>query len=61
MAKYSFICTRCDLVFDKEIHINKPKKSKCTKCRKSDKVKRYYNDIPVIFIGSGFYRTDNKK
>ena len=53
---YVFECKDCNDVFE----VNFNTEIECPNCQ-STKTIRVYNPPSIIFKGSGFYKTDNKK
>ncbi len=60
MPTYEYECTKCGHTFEAFQSIKADPLSSCPKCR--GKVRRLIGGgIGVIFKGSGFYSTDNRK
>jgi putative FmdB family regulatory protein len=60
MPTYEYECRKCGHTFDALQSMKDPPLSSCPKCR--GKVRRLIGGgLGVIFKGSGFYTTDNKK
>jgi putative FmdB family regulatory protein len=60
MPTYEYECTRCGYQFEAFQKISDPAIEKCPECGK--KVRRLISSgLGIIFKGSGFYSTDNKK
>ncbi len=60
MPTYEYECTKCGHTFEAFQSISDKPLSRCPKCRRS--VKRViHGGLGVIFKGSGFYSTDNKR
>ena len=60
MPTYEYACTKCSHTFEVIQSMNDKPLSRCPECKSS--VRRVINGgIGVIFKGSGFYTTDNKK
>ncbi|RPJ07373.1 MAG: zinc ribbon domain-containing protein [Spirochaetaceae bacterium] len=60
MPTYDYKCTSCGNRFEAFQKISDAPLEKCPKCKK--KVKRLISaGLGIIFKGSGFYSTDNKK
>lgn len=62
MAKYDFKCNDCGEIFELETNIGKlmQLELKCPHCN-SENICRLWNTPNVIYKGSGFYSTDNRK
>ncbi|MCX6645283.1 MAG: FmdB family transcriptional regulator [bacterium] len=60
MPVYEYQCRKCGHVFEREHAIGEHKKYKCPECSCADSQKLISN-VGVIFKGSGFYATDNRK
>ena len=60
MPTYEYECTKCGHTFEAVQRMMDKPLSRCPKCRSS--LRRLINGgMGVIFKGSGFYSTDNKK
>ncbi len=61
MPVYEFVCSKCNLKFQKVYSINDGKYPICPNpfCQ-CDKIWRVFNSNPPIFKSSGFYSKDNK-
>jgi putative FmdB family regulatory protein len=60
MPTYEYECTKCSHTFEAFQSMSDKPISKCPKCKNS--VKRLiHGGLGVIFKGSGFYSTDNKR
>jgi putative FmdB family regulatory protein len=60
MPTYEYVCTRCGHRFEALQSMTEKPLSRCPVCKSA--VRRVINGgIGVIFKGSGFYSTDNKK
>jgi putative FmdB family regulatory protein len=60
MPTYEYACTRCGHTFEAIQSMNDKPLSRCPVCKSA--VRRVINGgIGIIFKGSGFYSTDNKK
>ncbi len=60
MPTYEYECTKCGHTFEAFQSMSDKPLSKCPKCKSS--VKRLiHGGLGVIFKGSGFYSTDNKR
>ena len=62
MPLYDFKCSKCDEIFEKNLHIGFKTKPKCPKCNSSKAVSKLITaPSGIIFKGSGFYSTDSRK
>jgi putative FmdB family regulatory protein len=59
MPIYEYECSSCCHVFEKKQRFDDEPIAICPKCRA--KSHRVIRSVPVIFKGSGFYITDNRK
>jgi putative FmdB family regulatory protein len=60
MPTYEYACTKCGHTFEAVQSMNDKPLSRCPQCKSA--VRRVINGgIGIIFRGSGFYTTDNKK
>jgi len=56
---YEYECNLCNFRFDRKQRFDEEPVALCPKCR--EKARRVIHSVPVIFKGSGFYTTDNRK
>jgi len=56
---YEYECNLCRFHFDRKQRFDEEPVAICPKCQ--GKARRVLHSIPVIFKGSGFYITDNRK
>ena len=60
MPTYDYLCTKCGYQFEEIQKMSDPVLTKCPQCK--GKLKRLIGaGVGVIFKGSGFYVTDNRK
>ena len=59
MPTYEYECEKCKLRFEKKQKFNEKPVATCPECE--GKVRRVSQPAPIIFKGSGFYTTDNRK
>jgi putative FmdB family regulatory protein len=59
MPTYQYQCTKCDLVFEKVQSFNDEPWKDCIECKSP--VRKLFNNVGVVFKGSGFYKTDSRK
>lgn len=60
MPTYQYACTSddCGLRFERVQAFTDPAISECPEC--SQRVRKVYGSVGVVFKGSGFYRTDSR-
>jgi len=56
---YEYECSLCQHHFERKQRFDEEPIAICPKCQ--GKARRVLHSIPVIFKGSGFYITDNRK
>jgi len=56
---YEYECNECHLRFDRKQRFDEEPVAACPKCQ--GKSRRVIHSTPIIFKGSGFYITDNRK
>ena len=59
MPIYDYECCVCDHHFEQKQSFDEEPVAVCPRCR--GKARRVLRPVPVIFKGSGFYVTDNRK
>ena len=59
MPIYEYECSHCDFRFERKQRFDEEPVTVCPKCQ--GKTRRVLHSTPVIFKGSGFYTTDNRK
>ena len=59
MPIYEYECERCRLRFELGRHFGEDGETPCPKCQ--GEARRLFSPVPIIFKGSGFYVTDNRK
>jgi putative FmdB family regulatory protein len=59
MPIYEYECKKCHSRFELKRSFGEDGDANCPECR--SKAYRIFTSVPVIFKGSGFYITDNKK
>ena len=61
MPTYQYACTStdCGLRFERVQAFTDPAISECPDC--SERVRKVYGSVGVVFKGSGFYRTDSRE
>jgi putative FmdB family regulatory protein len=59
MPIYQYHCPKCNLKFELKQSFSDESMVACPKCQNG--AKRLFSPVPVIFKGTGFYSTDNRK
>jgi len=59
MPIYEYECERCRLRFELRRHFGEDGGTSCPQCQ--GEARRLFSPVPIIFKGSGFYVTDNRK
>ena len=59
MPRYDYECNSCADIFEVKQGFDDAPVAECPKCKSS--ARRIFTPVPIIFKGSGFYVTDNKK
>jgi putative FmdB family regulatory protein len=59
MPIYQYHCPKCNLKFELKQSFSDESMVACPKCQNG--AQRLFSPVPVIFKGSGFYVTDNRK
>jgi len=59
MPIYEYECGVCDYHFERRQRFDEEAVAMCPKCQ--GKAHRVLHSVPIIFKGSGFYTTDNRK
>ncbi len=59
MPIYQYHCAKCNSKFELKQSFNDESIVVCPKCQ--NEAQRLFSPVPVIFKGSGFYTTDNRK
>lgn len=59
MPIYEYECGSCHFHFERKQRFDEEPVAMCPKC--GSKSRRVIHSVPVIFKGSGFYTTDNRK
>ncbi len=60
MPIYQYVCDACDYMFERVQSFNDEPVSTCPNCD-SGSVRRVISSVGVIFKGSGWYITDNRR
>ena len=59
MPIYEYECNLCHFHFERKQRFDEEPVAMCPKCQ--GKARRVIHSVPIIFKGSGFYTTDNRK
>jgi putative FmdB family regulatory protein len=59
MPIYQYHCSKCNFKFELKQSFSDESSVCCPKCQNG--AQRLFSPVPVIFKGSGFYVTDNRK
>ena len=59
MPTYEYKCSKCSNNYDKREGFDAPARQKCPQC--GGKAQRVIQAPPIVFKGSGFYKTDSRK
>ena len=59
MPIFDYQCRKCNHIFEHEHHIGEEPRVKCPVCK--GQAKKLISRVGVVFKGSGFYCTDNRK
>ena len=59
MPIYEYECDICRCRFERRQKFNEEPVAMCPECE--GKAHRVFHSVPIIFKGSGFYTTDNRK
>ena len=59
MPIYEYECSLCHFRFERKQRFDDEPVAMCPQCQ--GKARRVLHSVPIIFKGSGFYTTDNRK
>ena len=59
MPVYEYVCPDCSLRYERREGFDAPSTQQCSRC--GGTARRVFHAPPVLFKGSGFYVTDNRK
>ena len=59
MPIYEYQCENCSFLFELKQSFNDNSIVDCPRCQ--GKANRIFSPVPILFKGSGFYTTDNRK
>lgn len=60
MPIYSYRCDNCGVQFDQHQHFDEAPLTVCPECQEKA-LKKLIQPVGIVFKGSGFYVTDNRK
>lgn len=58
MPTYEYLCNECEHAFEAVQSFTEAAIENCPNC--SGEVRKVYNNVGVVFKGSGFYKTDSR-
>jgi len=58
MPTYEYLCNKCEHAFEVVQSFSDRAIEDCPKC--NGKVRKVFNNVGVVFKGSGFYKTDSR-
>ena len=58
MPTYEYLCNECEHAFEAVQSFTEVAIEHCPKC--NGEVRKVYNNVGVVFKGSGFYKTDSR-
>jgi putative FmdB family regulatory protein len=58
MPTYEYLCNQCEHAFEVVQSFSDSAIEQCPKC--DGRVRKVYNNVGVVFKGSGFYKTDSR-
>lgn len=59
MPTYEYVCTNCGNHFDTVQSFSEPPLETCERC--GGQIRRVFHPAGILFKGSGFYSTDNRR
>jgi putative FmdB family regulatory protein len=59
MPVYVYKCDSCGTVFERRQSVGEPALSQCPECE--GRLRRVFQPAGIVFKGSGFYTTDNRR
>ena len=59
MPIYEYLCTKCSDLYEKREGFDAPANQKCPSC--GARAQRVIQAPPIVFKGSGFYKTDSRE
>jgi putative FmdB family regulatory protein len=58
MPTYEYLCNECEYSFEAVQSFTEAAIEQCPKCK--GEVRKVYNNVGIVFKGSGFYKTDSR-
>ena len=58
MPTYEYLCNKCEHAFEVVQSFTEAAIEVCPKCQ--GEVRKVYNNVGIVFKGSGFYKTDSR-
>jgi putative FmdB family regulatory protein len=58
MPTYEYLCNECEYSFEAFQSFTDAAIEQCPKCK--GEVRKVYNNVGIVFKGSGFYKTDSR-
>ena len=58
MPTYEYLCNECEYSFEAVQSFTDTAIEQCPKCK--GEVRKVYNNVGIVFKGSGFYKTDSR-
>jgi putative FmdB family regulatory protein len=58
MPTYEYLCNACEYSFEAVQSFTEAAIERCPKC--NSEVRKVYNNVGIVFKGSGFYKTDSR-
>jgi len=58
MPTYEYLCNECENSFEAVQSFTEAAIEQCPKCK--GEVRKVYNNVGIVFKGSGFYKTDSQ-
>jgi len=58
MPTYEYLCNKCEYAFEVVQSFSDAALENCPKC--DGQVRKVYNNVGIVFKGSGFYKTDSR-
>ena len=59
MPTYEYACSNCDTTHEVQQKMTDPTLTECPSCHQQS-LRKLFNNVGVVFKGSGFYRTDSR-
>jgi putative FmdB family regulatory protein len=58
MPTYEYLCNKCEYAFEVVQSFSDTALEDCPKC--DGQIRKVYNNVGIVFKGSGFYKTDSR-